>query len=60
MTYQEIIEVTRLGKVGVLPNFKGYFRWSYAVNDMVFYNGDFQCRATDLNIANRTDFFYIT
>lgn len=28
-------------------------------NDMIFYNGDFKCKAKDLDVLNRNDFYYI-
>ena len=43
----------------MLPNFIGYFRWDYGNNDLMFYKGDFNCRAKDLEVQNRTDFYYI-
>lgn len=60
MTYQEISKVIRLGKTGKLPNFEGYFKWNYATGDVIFYNRDFQCKAADLDILSRNDFYYIT
>ena len=59
MTYNEFCELAKQGKIGKLPNFIGYFKWSYAVDDLIFYNGDFQCKAKDLDIQDRTDFYYI-
>lgn len=60
MTYNELCKIAKQGKIGKLPNFIGYFKWSYAVDDLVFYNRDFQCKAKDLDVQNRTDFYYIT
>ncbi len=59
MTYTELCNKTKEGKLGKLPNFEGYFKWDYAINNLIFYNGDFQCNAKDLNIQDRTDFYYI-
>lgn len=59
MNYSEILKVTRNGKTAMLPNFIGYFKWDYSSNEMIFYNGDFKCKASDLDILNRTDFYYI-
>lgn len=59
MTYNEIIEVTKHGKVALLPNFIGYFKWDYGSNTLKFYNKEFKCNAEDLNILNRDDFYYI-
>lgn len=60
MTYNEFCELAKLGKTGKLPNFIGYFNWSYRYNELMFHNEDFRCRAKDLNVQNRTDFYYIT
>lgn len=60
MTYTEFYKIAQKGKIGLLPNFTGYFKWSYAINDLMFYNKDFKCKAKDLNVQNRTDFYYIT
>ena len=48
MTYNEIFKLIKQGKVGLLPNFKGYFKWSYELDDVIFENGNFKCKATDL------------
>lgn len=60
MTYEELSNKAKEGKTGMLPNFIGYFIWDYSINDLIFYNGDFRCKAKDLNVQNRTDFYYIT
>lgn len=59
MTYNEIYNLAKQGKVGMLPNFIGYFKWSYELNDLVFINNNFSCLAKDLQIQDRTDFYYI-
>lgn len=59
MTYDELCELAEQGKTGLLPNFAGYFDWSYRYNELMFHNGDFKCKAKDLNVQNRTDFYYI-
>lgn len=48
MTYNEIHNLAKQGKVGMLPNFIGYFKWSYELNDLVFINNNFSCLAKDL------------
>lgn len=60
MTYKELITIAKHGKVGKLPNFIGYFKWDYATNELMFQNGDYKCKAADLNIKDRKDFYYIT
>lgn len=59
MTYNELSNIARKGKIGLLPNFKGYFKWDYANNELSFSNKDFTYKAKDLDILNRTDFYYI-
>lgn len=36
MNYNEIYKILQKGKVGKLPNFIGYFRWNYSINDIIF------------------------
>lgn len=59
MTYDILVDIAKQGQIGLLPNFTGYFKWDYGCNDLIFYNKDFKCRAKDLNVQNRTDFYYI-
>lgn len=59
MTYDEIIPKARQGKLIMLPNFEGIFKWDYGKETLVFNNGTFQCNADDIDILNRTDFYYI-
>ena len=59
MTYSEITEIARHGKLGKLPNFIGYFKWDFGNKVLVFTNGDYRCNADDLNVKNRTDWYYI-
>lgn len=59
MTYDEMLKVTRKGKLGKLPNFIGYFKWNFGNKTLVFTNGDYKCLAEELDIKNRQDFYYI-
>ena len=59
MTYNEITEIARHGKLGKLPNFIGYFKCDFGSNSLIFYNGDYRCPAESLDILNRSDFYYI-
>lgn len=43
----------------MLPNFIGYFKWNYGKNYLEFINGDFRCKAEDLKVQNRNDWYYI-
>jgi hypothetical protein len=35
MTIKELTPILKEGKIGMLPNYKGYFKWDY-VNDCVY------------------------
>lgn len=59
MTYSELCEIAKTGKVGMLPNFTGYFKWDFGNKTLVFTNRDYKCLAEQLDIKNRQDFFYI-
>lgn len=60
MNYNEATLRAATGDILMLPNFIGYFKWDYGKQQLMFYNGDYKCRALDLDIQNRTDFYYIT
>lgn len=60
MTYKEMLEIAKKGKIIMLSNFKGYFKWNFGSNSLIFQNGDYQCSANSLDILNRNDFYYIT
>ena len=58
MTFKEIEQKIRNGKIGMLPNYKGYFKWSHSLNQLYMQNGDY----IKLNLDEeklRTDFYYI-
>ena len=58
MTYKEIELLVKRGKVGMLPNYNGYFKWDYANNCMYMQNGDY--KKWDLQEEKlRNDFYYI-
>lgn len=59
MTYSEIKPIAKSGKLIMLPNFEGIFKYDYGTQDIIFINKDFQCNAENLDILNRTDFYYI-
>lgn len=59
MIYSEIIKRMKSGKIAMLPDFIGYFKWDYGINDVIFYNKGFKCKASELDISNRKDFYYI-
>lgn len=59
MTYKEALMIALTGKTLMLPNFIGYFKWNYGKHYLEFQNGDYRCKAEDLDIKNRNDFYYI-
>ena len=62
MTYQEIHEICKKGKVGIIPGWKGYLKWDYAKNELYFFNENYRMNQVELekHIINRDDLFYIT
>ena len=58
MTFKEIEPLLRKGEIGMLPNYKGYFKWDYAKECVYMQNGDY--KKYDLQDEKlRTDYFYI-
>lgn len=58
MNIQEIEYLVKRGKVGMLPYYKGFFKWDYAKDCMYMQNGDY--KKYDLQEERkRTDFYYI-
>ena len=61
MTYSEIKELCKKGKVGIIPNWKGYIKWDYSKDELYFVNNDYRMSQIELKdkTNNRTDLFYI-
>lgn len=59
MTYNEATLRAVTGETLMLPNFIGYFKWNYNKHYLEFINGDFRCNAEDLNVRDRTDWYWI-
>lgn len=59
MTYNEATLRAVTGETLMLPNFIGYFKWNYNKHYLEFINGDFRCKADDLNVKDRTDWYWI-
>lgn len=59
MSYNEATLRAVTGDILMLPNFIGYFKWNYGKNYLEFINGDFRCKAEDLKVQNRNDWYYI-
>ena len=41
MTYEKIKKFLQKGKIAMLPNYKGYFKWNWGTNQIYFINGDY-------------------
>jgi len=41
MIYEQIKDLCRHGKIGLIPNWKGYLKWDYAKNELYFQNNDY-------------------
>ena len=61
MTYSEIYNLCKRGKVGMIPGWKGYIKYNYGLDELQFVNGDYRMVQSELedNIKNRTDLYYI-
>lgn len=59
MTYNEATLRAVTGETLMLPNFIGYFKWNYGKHYLEFQNGDYRCKADDLNVRDRTDWYWI-
>ena len=61
MTYQEIHELCKKGKTGMIPRWTGYLKWDYAKDQIYFINGDYRMNQEELekHIKDRTDLIYI-
>lgn len=59
MTYNEATLRAVTGETLMLPNFIGYFKWNYNKHYLEFINEDFRCNADDLNVRDRTDWYWI-
>lgn len=58
MTYNEIEKILKQGKIGMLPNYEGYFNWDYSKQCPYMKNGDYIKYDLDEE-KKRTDWFYI-
>lgn len=59
MNYNEAIKVAKKGKTLMLPYFIGYFKWDFENKVLMFTNGDYRCKAEDLGVQKRNDWYYI-
>ena len=56
MTFSEIEQLCKRGKIGVIPGYNGYLKWDYANNCLILTDNP----TSDLNfIKGRTDLYYI-
>ena len=61
MTFEQIKEICRKGKLGIIPGWKGYLKWDYASDQLQFINGDYKMTQKELEdkIIDRNDLYYI-
>ena len=61
MTLNELKLFIRNGKWGLIPGWKGYIKWNYALKEMQFVNGDYKMPYNELKekVNDRTDLYYI-
>lgn len=61
MTYSEIRELCKRGKVGLIPGWIGYLKYNYALDELQFANNDYRMSQSEVEdkIKNRTDLYYI-
>lgn len=61
MTFSQIKDICKKGKIGLIPSWKGYLKWDYALNELYFINGDYRLSESKLKdkIKDRTDLYYI-
>ena len=58
MTLEEVSQYIKQGKWGMLPNYKGYFKYDYYRQCVYMQNGDYKKYDLD-DVKHRTDFYYI-
>lgn len=56
MKYHDVVNLSKLGYIFMLPKFVGYFKWDFGKDCLIFNNKDYRCK---LDIQNRDDFYYI-
>ena len=61
MTLQEIEQICKKGKVGIIPGWKGYLKYNYGLDELTFVNGDYLMRQEELKnkLLDRTDLYFI-
>lgn len=58
MTYNEATLYAATGSTLMLPGWIGYFKWDYAINKMIFVNGDYRLENLE-QVKDRTDWIVI-
>ena len=63
MTYQEIKNICKKGKIGLIPKWIGYLKWDYAKDQIYFVNKEYIISQDELEnkyqIDKRNDLYYI-
>lgn len=59
MTLNQIKEVCKQGKIGLIPGWVGYIKYNYLTNQIYLENGDYKMYNLEDQIKDRTDLYYI-
>ena len=61
MTYQEIKNICKKGKIGLIPGWEGYIKYDYSKKELYFQNKDYIMSESSLKdkVINRNDLYYI-
>lgn len=62
MNYNLATLYAATGKILMLPEWRGYFKWDYSKNELYFQNGDYildNKQLRDKGVMNRNDWYYI-
>ena len=61
MTIQELKPIVKKGNQGIIPNWKGYIKYDYYLDQVYFSNNDYRLYEKDLidKLNNRNDLYYI-
>ena len=58
MNFNEIVTLCKKGKTAMLPNYIGYFDWSFSKKKMYFHRDNYKRDITDQE-KERNDWYYI-
>ena len=61
MNIQEIKDICKQGKIGLIPGWQGYIKYDYFKKEIYFQNGEYVIPQSELEskISDRNDLYYI-